>query len=179
MITRMAARRMTTMNPVKRIGVRFGRVRLWPGMVFGLIGLNFCVVAATVYAAHARRSAFAIETDYDRKALRWDDAARQLRTNAQLGWSVRVDSVEGGRLRISLLDRDGHGLDGADVRAEVFHHARAGDRVVAALAHEAGGRYAAGVRIATPGLWELRFEVRRGADVFTATVTRAVMGGGA
>lgn len=52
------------------------RFRLWPGMIFALLGLNACVVGVTLYLAHSDRS-FAVEPEYDRKALAWQETAEQ------------------------------------------------------------------------------------------------------
>ncbi len=152
------------------------KTRLWPGMIFALIGLNFCVVGLTVVAARARHSSFAVEADYDRKALHWEDTARQRTHNAELGWTVRVDRVEGGRLAVAILDKSGAAISGASVNVEAFHHARAGTRIETLLGETPNG-YEGAVAIDLPGLWELRFTVRHGTDTFTAALTRAMTGG--
>ncbi len=151
------------------------RVKLWPGMVFGLIGLNFCIVAATVYSARAHHASFSVESDYDRKALHWEDSARQLQRNAALGWSLRIDAAESGQLGVSLLDRDGNKIDGAAIAVEAFHHARAGNRITASLSPTASG-YAAVIDATKPGLWQFNFIVHHGPDTFTSAVTRAIGG---
>ncbi len=128
----------------------------------------------TVYAANFRHSSFVVETDYDRKALHWEDTARQLRHNAELGWRLQIDSTTKGLLRVSLSDTQGHPLEGATVSVEAFHHAHARSKSVATLAAADPGQYTAPASIDTPGLWEFRFTVNRGPDTFTQSLTRLV-----
>jgi nitrogen fixation protein FixH len=154
------------------------RFRLFPGIIFALLGLNMCIVGATVFAAHAHRSSLAIESEYDRKALHWDETVRQLGINSKLGWSLRIISTDAGQLWVSLDDRDSKPLDGADVRVEAFHHAHANDRVNTTLTSVSPGEYAGKAQVAIPGLWDFRFTVHHGSDTFTSTVTRAVLGDG-
>jgi len=152
--------------------------RLWPGMIFGLLGLNICIVGLTVFAANANRTSFAVVPDYDRKALNWDQTARQAARNKELGWELRLSRVEPGSVAATLLDKQGLPLAGADVSLEAFHHAHARTKVEVKFAAAADGTYFGAASFGTPGLWEFRFTVRRGADTFTSTTTRLVGGGG-
>jgi len=150
------------------------RTRLWPGMVFALIGLNFCVVGVTVYVAHFRHSSFAVESDYDRRALSWDEAARQLRRNTELGWTIGIESTDAGTLSVTFNDANGRPLEGATIGVEAFHHARAGTKITTKLVAIAPGRYSGKLGVDSPGLWEFRFEASRGPEVFTQALTRNV-----
>jgi len=150
------------------------KLRLWPGMVFVLIGLNFCIVGFTVYAAGRHRSSHAIEPDYDRKALNWNETARQIAHNAELGWTIRVDSVDAGIITATLLDRRGEAIHGADIAVEGFHHARRGDVLHSTLAASSAGGYRAELAVHAAGLWEFRFTVRHGGEVFTSAITRII-----
>ena len=154
---------------------RSTRSRFWPGMIFGLIGLNFCVVGLTVYAAHARSRSFSVEPEFDRKALHWEETARQAVRNQELGWAIRLEGAGHGRLSVALVDRQGVVIDGADIEAEVFHHARAARRSKVRFAPSSGGMYEAPFRMDAPGLWELRFTARHGSDLFTTQQTRMIM----
>lgn len=150
------------------------KLKLFPGMVFALIGINFCIVGVTVYAANFRHSSFVVETDYDRKALHWEDTARQLRHNSELGWRLQIDSTNKGQLRVSLSDTQGHPLEGATVSVEAFHHAHARSKIVATLSAAGPGQYLTPTSIDTSGLWEFRFTVNRSPDTFTQSLTRLV-----
>ena len=150
------------------------RQRFWPAVVIGLIGTNVLIVGVTVFAATARSGSFAVESDYDRKALHWDDTAKQIENNLRLGWTVKVDSASEGKLQVSLTDRQRRALEAATVSVEAFHHAHARDKFIATLTAVAPGEYAATLPIENPGLWEFRFVVTRGPETFTQSVTHLV-----
>jgi len=151
-------------------------IRLWPGLVFVLLGLNISIVCVTIYAAHIRPASFAVESEYDRKALNWDETVRQRRHDADLGWTVGIVSTADGKLQVALSDKQNRPIDGASVEVEAFHHARAGAKVVVTCsASLAGsGQYIASMPIETPGLWEFRFTVKCGAEVYTHATTRLI-----
>ena len=148
--------------------------RFWPAMIFGMIGLNFCIVGITVYAARFHGSSHAIEPDYDTKALHWDDTARQIRENVQLGWRIEIAEARGNRLTVTLRDRDGKAIEGAAVNVESFHHAHAKSKVVSTMLAGDAGQYTTSANLSTPGLWEFRFTVLRGPTLFTQSMTRTV-----
>ena len=150
------------------------KFKMWPGLVFVLIGTNFCVVGVTVYAANFRHASFSVVPDYDRTALHWDDTARQGRHNADLGWVVRVDSTDHGNLSVSLLDKQGQPLDAASIQVEAFHHAHARNKATVTLAAAEPGQYSGPAAIDIPGLWEFRFTVHRGPETFTHSLTRLI-----
>ncbi|MBX3378300.1 MAG: FixH family protein [Phycisphaeraceae bacterium] len=151
--------------------------RLWPGMIFALLGLNVCVVAFTVVASRAHSSSFSVERDYDRKALHWEETARQRERNSELGWVLELERAGGGAMAVRLRDRDGRAVEGARVEFEAFHHARARERIAGELRGSPEGVYIGEARIDRAGLWEFRFIVRRGDQVFTQDMTRAMVEG--
>jgi nitrogen fixation protein FixH len=166
--------------PVRASNIRPRRPWLWPlGLALALsasAGLNigFMIVAN-------RDPSFAVEPDYYRKSLEWDRTMAQEDTNRALGWRLAVAGERAGlpgRLRLvaRLTDRAGQPLDGAAVAVEARHGARAAEPVGGVLESAGGGRYAAELPLARPGLWELRFEVRRGGDLFTAQITADLPG---
>jgi nitrogen fixation protein FixH len=71
-------------------------------------------------------------------------------------------------LTITLTNRDGQPLDGADVTVEAFAHSRANDRLQLELRPLGDGHYAVESPFRRAGLWEFRFTVQRGPDTFTA-----------
>src|SRR5262245_15559818 len=148
------------------------RPMLMPAMVFGLLGLNVCIVGVTVYLAHNDAS-FAVEPDYYRQAMAWNATAAQQRRNAELGWTagVGLGGTRAGERSVSvrLSGRDGAPIRGAAVDLVTFHSARAGRRLAATLMESADGRYETTLPIDRPGEWEFRLSVRRGAVTFTAS----------
>lgn len=153
-------------------------IRLWPGMVFGLIGLNVSVVALTLYLAHSDAS-FAVEPDYYQKALAWDESTRLAARSADLGWKAALDVSASGTARepwISLRLTDRQGAAVADARVEVtaFASARASERRKVPLREVAPGVYSAALTGAQAGTWEFAISADKGADRFQASVEHRI-----
>jgi nitrogen fixation protein FixH len=144
----------------------------WPVAVGVILGT---CVAANLWIIRLANSdpSFAIEENYYEKALRWDEELAQRRHNAELGWQLApalspISANSGAELRLTLRDAAGKPLEGAAVTVRALHNARAGEPFDAELAPRGTADFAARLPIRRPGLWELRFEVRRGTDRFTA-----------
>lgn len=142
-------------------------VRLWPWIVPALLVGQLAIAGVTVYLALADPS-FASEPDYYRKALHWNETAAERRAEHELGWGLQVEVSELESLlhertiHVALHDREGAPVENADVTAEAFHHARAGDRKALRFVAAAPGSYEAPLTVRRSGLWELRFRVRVG-----------------
>lgn len=147
---------------------------VFPGIIFLFIGLNFCIVAITVIAAGRNPSSFAIEPDYDRKALRWEETAQQLRQNQRLAWTITIDRADASTLAVTITDAAGRPLDSATITAEAFHHAHARDKMITTLTPTSPGQYTGTFAATTPGLWEFHFTVQRGPQKLTQTLTRTL-----
>ena len=144
----------------------------WPAAVAGVLGLT---VAANVWLIRVANSdpSFAVEENYYQRGLHWDDEMAQRTRNASLGWHLLatlapIEQGRGAELRVALRDSAIAPLSGASVVVHALHVARAGQPVEVTLRASAAGEYHALVPIERPGLWELRFDVHRGADRFTA-----------
>lgn len=147
------------------------RPRLFPEMIFGLIGVNMVIVAVTVAAATRDRS-FAVEPDYDVKALRWDEQRAAAERSRALGWSATLTAErtapEAGYLAVTLTARDGTPIEGAVVDLDMFHSARAAHHTRLRLSPGAPGVYGAPAPLDRHGLWEIELTARCGADHFAA-----------
>jgi nitrogen fixation protein FixH len=121
-----------------------------------------------------RDASFAVERDYYKKAVEWDQAMAQHAANAELGWQVsaRLEPAGDGRARLTvwLSDRGGLPLDGATVSVEAFASARAGDVRALALEPLGDGAYAGTLAAPRAGVWELRLAVTRSGRRFTQVV---------
>ena len=139
------------------------------------------ILAATVvvnlWVMHLARSdpSFAVETDYYARAVHWDDELEQRRRNEALGWQLAPSLARGDGdstlLRVRLADAAGRPLGGAAVAVEAFAVARSARIERATLAVAPGdepGAYDGRLRMAQPGLWELRVVATRGGERFTA-----------
>lgn len=152
---------------------------LWPAVIAGALVLHVVATLVTVGIASSNPS-YAVEEDYYKKAVSWDARRAQERHNAELGWRLDFQIVPTGSpsaqptLAVRLSDAGGHPLDGAAVSVEAFHNARADQILRAELARDGDGRYSAPLAMRRSGVWELRFTVDRGGDLFTHTETRYV-----
>lgn len=151
--------------------------RIFPGIVFALLGTNVCIVGATVYLANSDRS-FAVVPDYYQKALAWNQTASQRDRNRLLAWSVDVavgaPGVRGRTVSARVADRDGKAIERGKVELIAFHDARAGEQFSATLTENSPGVYGASMPLERAGSWEFRVRVVRGPDVFTAEMQRDV-----
>jgi len=149
--------------------------RLWPLAIVGVLVITVGANAVLLYQASGRDAA-AIEPDYYRKAVAWDSTLAQQAKNAALGW--RLDAAfgaperDGTPLTVRLADARGMALADAAITVEAIHNAEGSRRLHAALRPASGGAYAALLPLAHRGLWELRFEVVRHGERFTATLRR-------
>lgn len=145
----------------------------WPIAVGVILG---ACVAANIWLIRIANAdpSFAIEENYYQRAVHWDDEMAQQRRNTALGWHLLpslsgIDRDSGGaELRVALRDAAVAPLAGAAITVRAVHLARASQPIDATLLADAAGGYSAVLPIRRAGLWELRFEVRRGSERFTA-----------
>lgn len=108
----------------------------------------------------------AIVSDYDERALRWDEHLRKRQASAALGWSadLAVDADAGTErpLLVTLTDAEGQPISDAEVELTLFHQARAAERTTVSAASVGEGRYVATVPMARPGKWRIELVARRG-----------------
>ncbi|TNE46737.1 MAG: hypothetical protein EP343_22440, partial [Deltaproteobacteria bacterium] len=108
--------------------------KIWPWLLVSLLsfgcGMNIYMVIVAV-----NDPSFAIEKNYYKKALNWDQTMAQRSMNAKLKWRIElktepllVDKKARLRLHAKVLDRSGKLIPGAHVSAEVFHNARSNQR---------------------------------------------------
>lgn len=141
------------------------RAVAWP---FAMVAVLALTVAANGFMLYeANRGQAAVEPDYYRKAIGWDETMAQARANAALGWRASVALGANGALTVGLSGADGIPIVDATVSIEGFPIAWEDGAFEAVLAPVAGG-YGGTVRLGRPGLHEVRLTVTRGADRFTA-----------
>ncbi len=160
------------------------RAWFWPGVVVVLLLWQVAMSTTVIVLAHSDPSV-AVEPDYYRRALHWDDESAARRASEALGWRLEltveaeqagtqsarsVDSPGGTGVRLiraTLRDRDGRPVDGASMRILAFHYARASDRRQIELVGKGAGLYEATARLERPGRWEIRLTAQRGEQSFT------------
>jgi nitrogen fixation protein FixH len=143
----------------------------WPLAVTTILGLT---VAANIWLIRVASSdpSFAIEENYYQRGVHWDDELAQRATNRALGWRVVAtmtpDGTGNGLLRVVLADSAVAPIEGASVVVKAAHVGRSAHPIDVSLASAAPGEYEARLPIERAGLWELRIDVHRGANRFTA-----------
>jgi nitrogen fixation protein FixH len=149
--------------------------RAWPlgiaAVLVGTMGINFWVLKIA-----GSDPSFAVERDYYRKGIGFDQQVERDRASRALGWTiapvVASRGAEGGAtLAVRLADRAGAPIGDARVVVQAFAVARSADVRIDTLVATGEGRYAARAPRAPAGLWELRFDVARGDERF-ASVAR-------
>ncbi|HEX6313521.1 MAG TPA: FixH family protein [Gemmatimonadaceae bacterium] len=149
------------------------RGMMWPVAVATILGLTVAANIWVIRIANADPS-FAVEENYYERGVHWDDEMAQRSRNRELGWTLdaSLTPIEAGRgaaLSIALRDSVVGPIENASVVVRALHVARANSPVEVTLSPTGAGHYEAMVPLERAGLWELRFEVQRGADRFTAT----------
>ncbi len=130
-----------------------------------------------VYFATSNES-YAVEPDYYRKALAWDEKRAQDRHNSELGWQLEftVEPAAVGQdpmMRAELTTTGGEPITGAAVAVEAFANARRND-ILTAILEASGSGYQTTMPMRRDGLWEFRFTVTRDNELFTYRDTRHV-----
>lgn len=152
---------------------------LWPAAIIALLGVHALAMAIVVFVA-TRDPSFAVEPNSYRKAVLWDNAQARRQASAQLGWAAliqtsdKVDLLGRRHVTFSLTDRDGVPVVAAKVSLEVFHHARAAERVYVQLTPDASGRYSADLPMRRAGTWEFRITAERYDSTYATVVTQEV-----
>ena len=155
----------------------------WPAFVAGALALQVVSSLVTIYLATTNPS-YAVEDDYYRKALRWDETRAQTARNLELGWRLEFDVSlaqapgDSAMVLVTIRDHDGGPVEGSTVTLEAFPNARADDILRASFISAAGGRYRAELPMRRTGVWEFRYVVTNGASVFTHTEKRYITASG-
>ncbi len=133
-----------------------------------LLGAS-CLFHVSVLMVSSADRSHAVVTDYYEKGLRWDEERARSTAERALGWrveaSLRADGNEKLELEVRVLRRDGQPLEESRVVAEMFHNARAGERIHRHL-NEGGGAYRGSFPFSRRGLYELLVEVENGGKAF-------------
>jgi len=155
-----------------RDGVKNNALR-WPLIILSLLLLNVAITAALITLS-SRDPGLMVERDYDQRALRWDDFARQRRASEMLGWTADVTIDTAGsnpRLIVRLADSNGLPMIVESAEAIAFPQSHASQSQVLRLPPVKGEPAACGAAITLthPGLWEVRLKANRDGKTFMST----------
>jgi nitrogen fixation protein FixH len=144
----------------------------WPIAVTVILGTTIGANIWLVRVANGDPS-FAVHENYYDRGVHWDDEMRQQARNASLGWRLTatlatIEPGQGAHLSVALRDSAVVPLDGAEFTVTARHLARSAEPVEVTMRPGVRGDYEGVVPLQRAGLWELRFEVRRDGERFTA-----------
>lgn len=150
----------------------------WPAFIIGLLSMGVIFNVVLVVVANNDPS-FAVEPDYYKKALAWDQTMAQEQQNMALGWEAKVTTSPAaaeGQMEVvaRIAARDGAAVIPDEVTVEAFHNARANAVLTATLARRDDGSYGAEMPMRRPGMWEFRLAVRLGDEHFTQVIKQDV-----
>lgn len=151
----------------------------WISLIVGLLTAHVGLHMVLLFAA-VNDPSFAVEPDYERKAVEWDDIQRERERSQRFGWTVDLSTRPAdtpGQVDVSLtlFDRFGKPVRDATAQVEAFHNARASNVVRQGLPHDADGVYAARLPLRRSGIWEFRLRVVRGDQVYVDTLRKSVL----
>lgn len=142
----------------------------WPLFLMGFLAMSITAQGVLVYVA-TRPDAPQPITGFYEKSQRWDDEAALRAASKQLGWTVRYAVPAGAQFVIGMprpvdvvvADRNGQPISG--LTGSLVAHRPSDQRLddqgkITELPH-APGSYRALVRLAAPGIWELRLDANR------------------
>lgn len=140
----------------------------WPLFVVALLVIPMVFGGWLVIEALADPG-FTAEKDYYKKALDWDQHAKQVAHNSELGWQVAVAPmpVGQGAWRVQLKDAKGGALQGAQLSARIG--ALTGGQTMQALKGKevTPGWYELPFAAQRPGIHDVELQFHRGNDLYT------------
>jgi len=158
-------------------GPRAQRRSAWIPWVFvGAFAVIIAVNMVMVWFAVSSFSGVAVKGPFDR-GRNYDAIIAEAERQRALGWTAAV-ALDGGRLAVHAVGRDGRPLDMLEITAVLTRPAEALPPVPVVLHAEGDGRYSGAVRAPKPGIWDARLTmVGRGAGERVEVVERVVADG--
>jgi len=134
----------------------------WAGLVVGLLVLQVLMGGFAALLA-VSDPAFAVIPNYHDRSIHWDDVVAARQASAALGWKSQVVAADSAdlfgkrRLTIRLENATGRPLSDAQVRLQLYHHARPLEIQDIVLSPDVAvpGQYVGDAIIRRQGLWEV------------------------
>lgn len=145
----------------------------WPWFIAALLFFTAGFQGWLIFAA-THDPSMAIEPDYYRKAVAWDQRMAQDSVSESLRWETRLAlgaiDRDGARVTLRLGDSTGAPVRGARVRVVAIHNLEGSHHIEGGLEAQGDGSYAARLPLDRAGLWEVRVDAIRGREHFTASL---------
>lgn len=114
----------------------------------------------------------AVVEDYDSFATNWEESQTHKAASEALGWHAQL-SADHERIVVKLTDTLGKPVE-AEVRAKIFHKARAAEVQEVVFSTTEPGLLVGTADLERSGLWRIRLTATRGPDVFMVTTDISV-----
>ena len=165
----MSAQHSPVHSPVHRAVRWFKQPNVWiPGCFFAMFFVIFAANATMIGMALGSWRGL-VTTDAYNKGVAYQQAIEAEQREQALGWSVdlSVDSPQPKRadVLVSVTDDQGQPLAADRVRVGFVRPTQEGYDSLHTLTALGGGKFAKSVKLPLKGLWELRIEAKKGADV--------------
>ncbi len=148
-----------------RIANRNAALR-WGSLIIGLLSLQVIIGIICVILATSDPSV-AVVPDYYQKSLDWDDSRKVEAVSDELGWSlvlVPLPGQNGASLQGVLRSKEDEPVVIKSGSVSLFHHTRAGDVRMIAIAPNDHGVIAIDECFVVDGLWQVTIDVKNDAD---------------
>ncbi len=162
------------------MGAARGRLPGWVWPVFATLILVAGLIAGGIMLFVSwNHPSLQVDTAYYDQAVHYDEYKAQRKASDELGWQAdlqveRVVSIgiKEVQVTITLLDRDGLPVEGADVAVAAFHLAHAGDIYRQFLPEVDPGKYETRMRLRRIGIWEFQLLAKKDQELFTTVLSR-------
>ncbi|NGZ06897.1 MAG: FixH family protein [Magnetococcales bacterium] len=143
------------------------RLEPWPTAI--VLFFVVVVVVNILFIRMSMRSWTGLVTEgaYD-KGLAYNRVLEANKVQDAMGWQVALDDGElwadrEARLRLTLLDRGGTPVRGAQVEGRLLRPVQSGSDLEFVMTELEPGRYEVRLHLPLPGVWDLKLLVRQGA----------------
>lgn len=145
--------------------------RFWVSFVCLLLGANLAMGGLAVYLASSDPS-LSIIPNYYQKGLDWDKTKAVLVETERTGWAVDIavtpdlPNVPQRVLTVTIKDRDGNPVEGAQGTLTLFHHAHAREEQVISLEPREAGVYCGNAVMIPEGNWDFTLVLTKGSEKY-------------
>lgn len=143
----------------------------WTGIIIAFFFIQAVIWSFAIVMTHNDPS-HAVAKEYNNQTMSWNEQRELLAASQALGWQATATVSEfpdalGNRVfGIQLVDREGKPIADANVKATVFHQARANEEMTFVMNEAEPGLYVATGMINRKGTWRIACEATQGDKKF-------------
>ncbi len=155
---------ITQLSPTELAQAERRARRFWVSLIVGLLGLQVFIGIGSIFLSIGDPTV-AVVPNYHQKALDWDATHRARQLTKKLGWhiapqvGVLLPENHKRLVRIGIRDNADQAVQGLNLSAKVYHHARGATIHDLRFTETDAGYYEATTSLAESGLWELQLQI--------------------